>query len=101
MILFSDPECVKRGAVVMVSFNGAHFSKDVIYRAVDKAGQSIDFLLTEEGDERAARRFRTKAIRRRHGVPEKVATDGSEASAAAIPKLATTAWLIVSLGGSH
>ena len=83
-----------------VSFNGPHSSKDVIYRAVDKAAQSIDFLLTEEGDERAARRFHTKAIRR-HGVPEKVATDGSEASAAAIPKLATTAWLVVSLGGSH
>src|SRR5882724_4866778 len=42
-----------------------------LYRAVDKQGQTIDFLLTEERDERAAKRFLTKAIRR-HGVPEKI-----------------------------
>ena len=54
-----------------------------LYRAVDKTGQTIDFLLTEERDERAARRFLTKAIRR-HGVPEKITIDGSEANAAAI-----------------
>jgi putative transposase len=54
-----------------------------LYRAVDKAGQTIDFLLTEQRDERAAMRFLTKAIRR-HGVPEKVTIDGSEANAAAI-----------------
>jgi putative transposase len=50
---------------------------------VDKTGQTIDFLLTEQRDERAALRFLTKAIRR-HGVPEKVTIDGSEANAAAI-----------------
>jgi putative transposase len=44
---------------------------------------SIDFLLTEERDERAAMRFLTKAIRR-HGVPETITIDGSEANAAAI-----------------
>jgi putative transposase len=54
-----------------------------LYRAVDKAGQTIDFLLTEQRDERAAMRFLTKTIRR-HGVPEKVTIDGSEANAAAI-----------------
>src|SRR5918999_2411211 len=54
-----------------------------LYRAVDKTGQTIDFLLTEQRDERAAKRFLTKAIRR-HGVPEKVTIDGSEANAAAI-----------------
>jgi putative transposase len=54
-----------------------------LYRAVDKAGQTIDFLLTEQRDERAATCFLTKAIRR-HGVPEKVTIDGSEANAAAI-----------------
>jgi putative transposase len=52
-------------------------------RAVDKSGQTIDFLLTEERDEQAARRFLIKAIRR-HGVPEKITIDGSEAKAAAI-----------------
>jgi putative transposase len=54
-----------------------------LYRAVDKHGQTIDFLLTEHRDERAAKRFLTKAIRR-HGVPEKITIDGSEANAAAI-----------------
>jgi putative transposase len=54
-----------------------------LYRAVDKTGQTIDFLLTDHRDERAATRFLTKAIRR-HGVPEKVTIDGSKANAAAI-----------------
>jgi putative transposase len=54
-----------------------------LYRAVDKTGQTIDFLLTEERDEQAAKRFLTKAIRR-HGVPEKIIIDGSAANEAAI-----------------
>ena len=54
-----------------------------LYRAGDKAGQTIDFLLTEHRDEKAATRFLTKAIRR-HSVPEKIPIDGSEAHAAAI-----------------
>ena len=56
-----------------------------LYRAVDKVGQTIDFLLTGQRDERAAMRFLTKAIRR-HGVPEKITIDGSEANAAAIKR---------------
>ena len=40
-------------------------------------------MLTESRDERAAIRFLTKAIRR-HGVPEKITIDGSEANASAI-----------------
>jgi putative transposase len=54
-----------------------------LYRAVDKTGQTIDFLLTEQRDERAALHFLIKAIRR-HEVPEKITIDGSEANAAAI-----------------
>src|SRR2546428_10937701 len=54
-----------------------------LYRAVDKMGQTIDFLLTEERDEQAAKRFLTKAIRR-HGDPEKIMIDGSAANEAAI-----------------
>jgi putative transposase len=54
-----------------------------LYRAVDKIGQTIDFLLTTQRDAHAAKRFLTKAIRR-HGVPEKITIDGSEANAAAI-----------------
>ena len=33
-----------------------------LYRAVDKTGQTIDFLLTAQRDEPAAKRFLTKAI---------------------------------------
>jgi putative transposase len=54
-----------------------------LYRAVDKQGQTIDFLLTEQRDEEAALRFLKKAIRR-HGVPEKITIDGSAANEAAI-----------------
>ena len=54
-----------------------------LYRAVDKYGQTIDFLLTAQRDEEAAIRFLKKAIRR-HGVPEKITIDGSAANEAAI-----------------
>src|SRR5580765_4362028 len=56
-----------------------------LYRAVDKQGQTLDFLLTEHRDEEAALRFLRKAIRR-HGVPEKITIDGSTANAAAIKR---------------
>ena len=54
-----------------------------LYRAVDKYGQTIDFLLTEHRDTEAALKFLKKAIRR-NGVPETITIDGSEANAAAI-----------------
>jgi putative transposase len=54
-----------------------------LHRAVDKGGQTIDFLRTPQRDEGAAMRFLTQAIRR-HGVPHKITIDGSEANAAAI-----------------
>ena len=56
-----------------------------LYRAVDKQGQTIDFLLTEQRDQEAALRFLQQAIRR-HGVPEKITIDGGEANAAAIKR---------------
>jgi len=54
-----------------------------LYRALDKTGQTIDFLVTKHRDERAAKRFLTKASRR-HGVPEKITIDGSAANEVAI-----------------
>src|SRR5262247_1331468 len=54
-----------------------------LYRAVDKHGQTIVFLLTEHRDKEAALRFLKKAIRR-HGVPETITIDGSDANEAAI-----------------
>jgi transposase-like protein len=56
-----------------------------LYRAVDKQGQTIDFLLTEQRDQEAALRFLRKAIRR-NGVPEKITIDGSDANEAAIKR---------------
>ena len=54
-----------------------------LYRAVDKHGQTIEFLLTEHRDKEAALRFLKKAIRR-NGVPETITIDGSDANEAAI-----------------
>ena len=54
-----------------------------LYRAVDKYGETIDFLLTEHRDKEAALRFLKKAIRR-NGVPETITIDGSDANEAAI-----------------
>jgi putative transposase len=54
-----------------------------LYRAVDKAGDTVDFLLTAKRDRRAALRFLHKAIGR-HGAPEKITIDKSGANAAAI-----------------
>jgi putative transposase len=45
-----------------------------LYRAVDKYGQTIDFLLTEHRDTEAALRFLKKAIRR-NGLPETITID--------------------------
>ena len=56
-----------------------------LYRAVDKHGQTIDFLLPEHRDTEAALRFLKKAIRR-HGVPETITIDGSDANEAAIKR---------------
>lgn len=54
-----------------------------LYRAVDKQGQTVDFLLTAQRDREAAKRFLCKAIRS-HGVPEKITIDKSGANTAAI-----------------
>jgi transposase-like protein len=54
-----------------------------LYRAVDKHGAAIDFLLTEPRDKEAALQFLTKAIRR-HGIPETITIDGNNANEAAI-----------------
>ena len=53
------------------------------YRAVDKAGKTIDFLLTAKRDKAAARRFFEKAIGQ-NGSPETVTIDKSGANLAAL-----------------
>ena len=54
-----------------------------LYRAGDKHGQTIAFLLTAHRDKEAALRFLQKAIRR-HGLPETITIEGSDATEAAI-----------------
>jgi transposase-like protein len=57
-----------------------------LYRAVDKEGQTVDFLLTAHRDKAAAKRFFAKAMRH-HGIPEKVTMDKSGANKAAIDEI--------------
>ena len=57
-----------------------------LYRAVDREGQTIDFLLTANRDTRAALRFFQKAIRQ-CGRPEVVTIDKSGANTAALAAL--------------
>ncbi|VFU16647.1 IS6 family transposase [Methylocella tundrae] len=54
-----------------------------LYRAVDNAGATVDFLLTAKRDRNAALRFLRKAIGH-HGVPKKITIDKSGANTAAI-----------------
>jgi putative transposase len=57
-----------------------------LYRAVDKIGKTIDFLLTAKRDKAAAMRFFEKAILA-NGLPEKVTMDKSGANKAARDQL--------------
>ena len=54
-----------------------------LYRAVDRAGATIDFLLRAHRDLAAARRFFERAIEL-HGVPETITIDKSGANTVAI-----------------
>ena len=54
-----------------------------LYRAVDRAGDTVDFLLTAKRDKAAARRFLERAINL-HGLPKKITIDKSGANTAAI-----------------
>ena len=54
-----------------------------LYRAVDRSGGTVDFLLTAKRDKAAARRFLERAICLQ-GVPEKITIDKSGANTAAI-----------------
>ena len=59
---------------------------EYLYRAVDKAGKTVDFLLTARRDKAAALRFFEKAIKA-SGIPEKVTMDKSGANKAAIDQI--------------
>ena len=57
-----------------------------LYRAVDKAGKTVDFLLTAKRDKAAAMRFFEKSIQA-NDVPEKVTMDKSGANKSAIDQI--------------
>ncbi len=57
-----------------------------LYRAVDKQGKTVDFLLTAQRDKAAAMRFFDKAMKI-SGVPEKVTMDKSGANTAAMDEI--------------
>ena len=57
-----------------------------LYRAVDKEGKTVDFLLTARCDKAAALRFFEKAMKA-SGVPEKVTMDKSGANKAAMDEI--------------
>ena len=57
-----------------------------LYRAVDKQGLTVDFLLSEHRDIAAARQFFIQAIKK-HDAPEKITVDGYRATHTAISEL--------------
>src|SRR5919206_70224 len=57
-----------------------------LYRAVDKAGRTVDFLLSKRRDRDAAQRFFSRVIRQ-HGAPRVITLDGYAASHRAVAKL--------------
>ncbi len=57
-----------------------------LYRAVDKQGRTVDFLLSEHRDISAAKRFFKKAIENNE-APAKITLDGYEASHTAVSEL--------------
>ena len=63
-----------------------------LYRAVDKQGRTVDFLLSEKRDKAAAKRFFKKAIGN-NGAPEKITLDGYEATHRAVADLKTAGTL--------
>jgi transposase-like protein len=57
-----------------------------LYRAVDKQGLTVDFMLSRRRDIAAARRFFTGAIKQ-HGAPAKITLDGYPATHSAVAEL--------------
>lgn len=67
-----------------------------LYRAVDRLGQTVDFLLTARRDEAAARRFFQRAMDL-HDVPRTITIDKSGANTAAVRSLVDDSGLAIEL----
>ena len=64
-----------------------------LYRAVDKHGRTLDFMLSEQRDEAAAEAF-FKQVAGNNGVPEKVVIDKSGANQAGLLNVNLLLWLL-------
>ncbi len=73
---------------------GGHWK--YLYRAVDRDGDTVDFLLRAKRDHAAARAFFERAIDL-HGVPEKITIDKSGANTAAITSMQADSGLPIEL----
>ena len=67
-----------------------------LYRAVDRDGKTIDFLLTAKRDKAAAKRFLDKAMQA-NGIPEKAAMDKSGANKAAIDEINASSEVLIAV----
>ena len=67
-----------------------------LYRAVDKAGNTVDFLLTAKRDKAVAQSYLERAINL-HGLPEKTTIDKSGVNTAAIRTVNQDACLDIEL----
>jgi putative transposase len=68
-----------------------------LYRAVDKEGNTIDFMLSKKRDETAAKHFLEKAIRF-NGLPEKITLDKSGANKAGLDAINLQLIILALLG---
>lgn len=76
-----------RDVVEMMSERGLKISK-YLYRAVDSRGKTIDFMLSENRDMQAAKRFFTKALSSPHNqIPRVITLDKNPAYPPAIQEL--------------
>ena len=116
--VFVDHVTVYRGAIKMLPVLAAVFRGDkrpvgrnwrmddtnmkvsgqskYLYGAVDREGDTVEFLLTAKRDLAAAHRFLDRAINL-HGLPEKIIVDKSGADTAAIRSVSTDTGLDVEL----
>jgi transposase-like protein len=71
-----------------------------LHRAVDRVGDTVDFLLTAKRDKAVAQRYLERAINL-NGMPEKITIDKSGANTAAIHGVNADACLAIELRQSR